>query len=100
VLPIRPALAKAPQGQNAKKTPASLVVNLPQYQDVLRAFQADCEAAKIPQWDASKRVVDFHALRHTFITSLAKSGVHPKTAQMLARHSTITLTMDPATPIL
>jgi integrase len=39
-------------------------------------------------------VVDFHALRHTFITSLAAAGVHPKTAQMLARHSTITLTMD------
>ena len=36
----------------------------------------------------------FHALRHTFITNLARSGVHPKTAQSLARHSTITLTMD------
>src|SRR5262249_32847197 len=37
---------------------------------------------------------DFHALRHTFITNLANGGVHPKTAQALARHSTITLTMD------
>lgn len=44
--------------------------------------------------DARGRVVDFHALRHTFVTRLASSGVHPKTAQMLARHSTITLTMD------
>jgi len=37
---------------------------------------------------------DFHALRHTFITSLAKADVSPKTAQMLARHSDIRLTMD------
>lgn len=44
--------------------------------------------------DSRGRVVDFHALRHTFITNLASGGVHPKTAQMLARHSTITLTMD------
>jgi site-specific recombinase XerD len=37
---------------------------------------------------------DFHALRHTFISNLAGSGVHPKLAKELARHSTITLTMD------
>jgi hypothetical protein len=39
-------------------------------------------------------VVDFHALQHTFVTNLAAGGVHPKTAQVLARHSTITLTID------
>src|SRR5690606_24988054 len=44
--------------------------------------------------DAAGDVVDFHSLRHTFITNLAASGVHPKVAQELARHSTITLTMD------
>ncbi len=33
-------------------------------------------------------------LRHTFISSLASGGVHPKTAQTLARHSSVTLTMD------
>ena len=44
--------------------------------------------------DASGRVVDFHALRHTFITRLARSGVAPAVAKSLARHSTITLTMD------
>jgi len=38
--------------------------------------------------------VDFHALRHTFITKLARSGVSPAVAKTLARHSTITLTMD------
>ena len=44
--------------------------------------------------DHSGRVADFHALRHTFISNLAQGGVHPKDAQGLARHSTITLTMD------
>jgi integrase len=39
-------------------------------------------------------VFDFHSLRHTFLTNLVRSGVHPKLAQQLARHSTIVLTMD------
>ena len=44
--------------------------------------------------DSQGRVADFHALRHTFITELVKAGVAPKDAKELARHSTITLTMD------
>ena len=43
---------------------------------------------------ANGEKADFHAFRHSFITMLASSGVHPKVAQQLARHSTITLTMD------
>ncbi len=37
---------------------------------------------------------DWHSLRHSFITNLAAGGVAPKLAQTLARHSTITLTLD------
>ena len=44
--------------------------------------------------DEAGRVFDFHSLRHQYISNLAAAGVHPKTAQTLARHSTITLTMD------
>ena len=44
--------------------------------------------------DEAGRVFDFHALRHQFITNLARGKVHPKDAQALARHSSITLTMD------
>jgi integrase len=44
--------------------------------------------------DAEGRALDFHATRHSFITLLVLSGVHPKTAQDLARHSTIDLTMN------
>lgn len=44
--------------------------------------------------DEMGRVVDFHSLRHGFITYLVTANVPPKVAQMLARHSTISLTMD------
>jgi integrase len=37
---------------------------------------------------------DFHSLRKTFITNLSRAGVSPKTAQLLARHSDINLTMN------
>ena len=43
--------------------------------------------------------LDFHSLRVTFVTSLARSGVHPKVAQMLARHSTIEITMGTYTKL-
>lgn len=44
--------------------------------------------------DEDGRTADFHALRHTYITNLARSGIHPKIAQALARHCTIALTMN------
>ncbi len=44
--------------------------------------------------DDSGRIIDFHGLRHTFITNLARGGVHPKEAQDLARHSDINLTLS------
>ncbi len=40
------------------------------------------------------KFADFHALRHTFITNLGLANVSPKTAQTLARHSDISLTMN------
>ena len=48
----------------------------------------------IPYSDENGNVYDFHALRRQFITDMVASGVHPKDAQALARHSIITLTMD------
>jgi integrase len=44
--------------------------------------------------DSAGLVFDFHALRHQFISNLPRGGASPKEAQALARHSTITLTMD------
>ena len=53
----------------------------------------DLAAAGIPV-KTEAGVIDFHALRHTFISNLIERGTDPKTAQELARHSTITLTID------
>jgi len=56
-------------------------------------FRADVPAAGLPFRDQDGRVVDFQALRHTFITNLARARF-TQDRQALARHSTITLTMD------
>ena len=44
--------------------------------------------------DRSGGAFDFQSLRHQFLANLQCAGVHPKIAQALARHWTITLTMD------
>ena len=56
-------------------------------------FRIDLEAAGVG-YVTDAGIADFHSLRHTFVSNLAAGGVHPKLAQQLARHSTITLTMD------
>ena len=61
---------------------------------VAEALARDLEAAGIERVDRSGRVVDFHALRHTFISGLARAGVTPAVAKALARHGSISLTMD------
>jgi len=43
--------------------------------------------------DSGGRVADFHALRHTYVSRLVRSGANVKVAQTLARHSTPTLTL-------
>jgi integrase len=57
-----------------------------------RTIRKDEEAAGVV-YKTSGGYADFHSLRHLFITSLFRVGVHPRTAQVLARHSTIQLTM-------
>ena len=56
-------------------------------------IQRDLEAAGIP-YETDSGKAGFHALRHTFISNLAKGGVHPRDAQELAKQATITLTMS------
>jgi len=55
----------------------------------------DLDAAGIPHsvpGPDGPRYADFHALRHSFLTLLGRSGVDLKTAQELAGHSTPVLT--------
>ncbi len=49
---------------------------------------------RIDKTYADGRTLDVHCLRHTFATLLSKSGVVPRMAQELMRHSDIRLTMN------
>lgn len=93
-LPLLPATASMLGEYLMERDYTKTVFQFPRREELASVLRTDLEAAGIPYRDATNRVVDFHALRHTFITNLAQGGVHPKTAQALARHSTITLTMD------
>ena len=57
-------------------------------------LRGDLEAAGVAYRDAAGGVLDFHALRHTFITNVVASGANVKDAQALARHSSAALTLD------
>src|SRR5206468_3541704 len=94
-LPLRTDLADELRAFLATKIPAAPAFNLTtDKKPAAKMFQDDLAAAGIVFRDDAGRVMDFHGLRHSFISFLAQGGVHPKMAQTLARHSTITLTMD------
>lgn len=59
-----------------------------------KILNRDLRLAGIPKRDDRGRVLDVHALRHTFGTLLSKGGVAPRTAQAAMRHSDIRLTMN------
>ncbi|MFM9962257.1 MAG: tyrosine-type recombinase/integrase, partial [Planctomycetaceae bacterium] len=62
--------------------------------DLSKVLSRDRAIAGIAKRDDRGRVVDFHALRHTFGTNLSKAGVSPRVAQAAMRHSSIDLTMN------
>lgn len=92
-LPLRPETVELLRRHVANMLPGARVFRMATNHRTAEMLREDLVAAKI-EADAGDGVVDFHSLRHTMITRLARSGVHPKVAQELARHSTITLTMD------
>tara|TARA_Y100000589_G_scaffold133739_1_gene127756 strand:- start:811 stop:2157 length:1347 start_codon:yes stop_codon:yes gene_type:complete len=57
------------------------------------AVKRDLIRAGIELEDARGRRVDFHALRHTLGTNLARAGVAPRVAMEIMRHSDMRLTM-------
>ncbi len=73
-------------------SPQSPLVLVPSSID--KIFQRDIEHAKIPRVDARGRAVDVHALRTTFGSHLALSGIPLRTAQELMRHSDPKLTAN------
>lgn len=55
-------------------------------------FSTDLDSAKIRRLDDRGYKVDFHALRVTFVTNLARAGAPQRHAMALARHTDPRLT--------
>ena len=96
VLPLRRALAEAVARFIAgKPNNAPIFPTMPEKTAEMMRVDLDKARPWVPYRDAAGRVnVDFHSLRTTSITRLARRGVAPAMAKSLARHSTITLTPD------
>jgi integrase len=58
-----------------------------------KMLRIDLGAAGVP-YETDGLFADFHALRHSYITLLTRSGASTKVAQELARHSDVRLTMN------
>lgn len=119
-IPLRPTLTNMIKEWLARKTPESNAFNMPESTHTSEMIQHDLQAARNKWIEAARsqaekrerqkslflaydsgdnRYLDFHALRHTYVTNLCQSGVHPRVAQELARHSDIRLTMSRYTHI-
>jgi len=86
VAPMRlhPELEAALRKHKGESQPVDLVFKrFPR----IERFKRDLVKAGIPYQDALKRYADFHALRKTFGTNLARAGVPRRTAMFLMRHS-------------
>ena len=91
-LPLRPSTSDELRGFLSGKMPNVRVFNMPE--KTAKMLRADLADAGIPYVDDSGRYADFHSLRHSTGSLLAASGVHPKVAQSIMRHSDINLTMS------
>ena len=91
-LPLRADTAERLGAFLSGKTPAAAVFKMPRIQSVARMIRQDLTASGIDPADDGTGKLDFHALRHSFASLLAQSGVDVKTAQSLLRHSTPVLT--------
>ncbi len=94
---LRPWIAGRPAGERAfrldapaksRKPGAIRRLVTPLREVAAKMLRADAIAAGV-----STAEVDFHALRHTFVTAIVRSGADLRSAQELARHSDPRLTV-------
>jgi len=107
LLPLRPETVELLRSHLATMLPTATVFTLPYGRKGAKMLRVDLLAARSSwlvenpgqeegdflQYESTEGTADFHCLRHSFITNLARSGVHPSVAQKLARHSDINLTL-------
>ena len=92
IIPLHPKLVE--DFKEAQKAGSKKNFVFPQYTQPDRRFRRHLKAAGIDQYDENGRKLDFHALRYTFATKLAKQGVSQRLAQELMRHSDPKLTAN------
>lgn len=94
-LPLPPELVE-PFREHLKTIPEGGVVFRGGYRKGKGAemLRVDMEAAGVAERDNRGRIRDFHALRHSYATILAKSGVPLAMAQKMMRHSDPKLTTE------
>jgi hypothetical protein len=97
--PLHPELVEELQKLKpaGKLEPGDLV--FPDGVPTMKEIRKDFKAAGIPLKDELGHIVDFHALRTTYITRLQRAGVSPREAMELARHSDMRLTMKTYTDV-
>lgn len=93
VLPLSDDTTQCIAALIANRPPSELIWPGSWWRRSAEMLREDLLDAGIEPQDEEGRVVDFHGQRTTFITGLARAGVAPATAQRLARHSDINLTM-------
>ena len=93
-LPLRPRTAYLLAQEFKGKELENPAFRLPSKYDMAQMLYTDLASAGINHTDDGSGKLDFHSLRHTFGSLLAASGVHPKVAQVLMRHSDVNLTMN------
>ena len=89
--PITRELAAGLRAFLATREPGRPVIVVPDRS--AQMLRVDLEAAGIP-YHTKDGTLDFHALRGSYITHLVRSGANPRVVQKLARHSTVTLTLE------
>ena len=94
VVPIRADLANALAAHVRGRKPWEPMFALARSWRPCEMLGQDLAAAGIAQRDEHDHVADFHSLRVSYISSLARANVPPKVVQALARHSTPLLTYD------
>lgn len=93
-LPLRESLAAALAEHVRGRLPTARVFDLPKTWNPQKWVETDLAAAGIKAIDGAGKVVDFHALRVTFCTTLARSGASLAVAQRMMRHSNPALTAN------
>jgi integrase/recombinase XerC len=88
VVPMHGSLVEMLRRRCKGKDRMVRVFDVPPTRLAAKLLRADCKAAGI-----DTHHIDFHALRHTFITTLAKANIHPNVVQALAGHANVATTL-------